>query len=58
MPCPDCNADEPPRLPEGWTSIASVAEDPGFVVNCPTCGALTDYVRTEVGPTHIFRCPH
>jgi hypothetical protein len=31
--CPECKADEPPRLPEGWTSIASVAEDPGFTIH-------------------------
>jgi LSD1 subclass zinc finger protein len=55
VPCPDCNADDPPRLPEGWTSIARVATDPGFPVNCPTCRALLEYVRTD-GATQIYRC--
>jgi hypothetical protein len=56
VPCPDCNADEPPRLPEGWTSIARITADPEFAVNCPECGTATDYVRSEAGPMHIYRC--
>lgn len=56
VPCPRCNVEEPPRLPGGWTSVARVAEAPGFAINCPECGAATDYMRTDTGPTYIYRC--
>jgi hypothetical protein len=27
VPCPDCNADDPPRLPDGWVAPAESFDD-------------------------------
>ena len=32
------------------------ALNPGIQINCPMCGALTAYIRSE-GDTHVYRCP-
>jgi hypothetical protein len=30
--------------------------DPGFPINCPTCGAALVYLRSDDGPTRLYRC--
>jgi hypothetical protein len=54
-PCPDCNPAEPPRLPEGWQSIAKVAPFP-LPANCPLCGARVAPAGITAGLTYKFTC--
>jgi hypothetical protein len=33
IPCPDCNAGDPPRKPKGWVSLVSVEPEPFYSPN-------------------------
>jgi hypothetical protein len=62
IPCPSCNAGDPPRLPRDFVSFLNQPGFPtGFTVNCHLCSARLTHLRTEGAGTEketfVFRCP-